>query len=370
MPAIQLLYQAAIETLDDIPKKVVIYNAHPNSLLTEIAGRCDNLVLLQHFKPEHNRLKQMGLDCSEADENDADVALLVPSKNKQQTLGWMTEAMSSLVDGGKLIVGCANNHGAKSYEKALKELAGSVSSSSKSKCRIFSARKSKSLNMKLAEQWLADAQPRQVESHGLISQPGNFSWEKPDIGSQLLLKHLPSDLQGRGMDLCCGYGLLSVQILKNSPGIEALDLVEADHLALECAEQNTKSWQEKIEAYWLDAVEEPLPSSEKNKLDWVVCNPPFHRGQDQDIDLGQTIIANGCKSLKRNGKLYLVANRKLPYEAILDRMLMNHHIVVQEQGFKIIEATKGAGKLRGERSSRKPDIRETEKNGWEIFGHE
>jgi len=370
MPAIQLLYQAAIETLDDRIKQVVIYNAQPSPLLTEVAERCDKLVLLQHFRPEHNELKQAGLDCSESAENSADVALLIPSKNKQQTLGWMAEAMNNLVDGGKLMVGCANNHGAKSYEKALKELAGSVSSSSKSKCRVFSARKSEALNTELAQQWLTDAQPRKIESHGLISQPGNFSWEKPDIGSQLLLKHLPADLQGRGMDLCCGYGLLSVQIMKNSPGIESLYLVEADRFALECAQQNIKPWQEKIEAHWLDAVEEPLPSGEKNRLDWVVCNPPFHRGQELDVDLGQTIIANGCKSLKRNGKLYLVANRKLPYEATLDRMLMNHHIVVQEQGFKIIEATKGAGKLRGERASRKPEMRETEKDGWEIFGHE
>lgn len=362
MPATQLLYQAAIETLDDRSKKIVIFNAHANPLLKKIAERCDNLVLLQHFKPEHNELKRMGLECSQKIESSTDAALLIPSKNRQQTLGWMAEAMANLVDGGKLLVGCANKHGARSYEKALKTLAGNIGSSSKSKCRLFSARKGTMLNTELAQQWTTEAQPQHVESHGLISQPGLFSWDRQDIGSQLLLKHLPETLYGRGMDLCCGYGLLSEQLLKTSPDIETLYLVEADRLALQCAEQNTKSWQEKVEAHWLDAAADPLPPSQKTKLDWIVCNPPFHRGQDQDIPLGQTIIANGCKSLKRGGRLYMVANRKLPYEATLDRMLMNHSTVVQEQGFKIIEAIKGEGQRASQKASK------TE--GWELFDHE
>jgi 16S rRNA (guanine1207-N2)-methyltransferase len=358
MPATRLLYQAAIETLDDSSKRVVIFNAHSHPLLKKIAEQCDRLALLQHYKPEYNELKRMGLECSQNIEANTDVALLIPSKSRQQTLGWMAEAMTNLVDGGKLIVSCANSHGARSYEKALKELAGNIGSSSKSKCRLFSTRKSTTLDMELTQQWIADAQPRQVEAHGLISQPGLFSWEKPDIGSQLLLKYLPETLHGRGMDLCCGYGLLSEQLLKTSPDIEMLYLVEADRLALQCAGQNVMPWQEKVEPHWLDAAADPLPL----KLDWIVCNPPFHRGQGQDVPLGQTIIANGCRSLKRGGRLYMVANRKLPYETTLDRMLMNHRTIAQEQGFKVIEATKERGRKMGQKASR------TE--GWELFDHE
>jgi len=348
MPATQLLYHAAIQTLDNTPKKIAIFNAHADPLLESIAKQCDKLVLSQHFKPEHNALTRMGLNCSQLFKDNYDLALLIPSKNKQQTLGWMAEAMASLVNDGKLMIACANNHGAKSYEKALKTLAGNSSSSSKSKCRLFSARKNNALNTELARLWITKAQPRHIENHGLISQPGLFSWDRPDIGSQLLLNHLPADLHGRGMDLCCGYGLLSERLLKNSPDIETLYLVEADRLALECAEQNTMAWQEKIEAHWLDAAADSLPL----KLDWIVCNPPFHTGQDQDVPLGQTIIANGCKSLKRSGKLYMVANRKLPYEAVLDRMLMKHRTIVQERGFKIIEATKGTGQSAGQKAAK------------------
>ena len=335
MPARQLLYQSALEGLNGLPRTAVI-NAHADPLLKAIAGR-SKLTVLQHFKPEHDELLRLGLNTSPTLKGEFDLILLLPSKNRQQTLGWMAEAMNHLIEGGKLISACANNHGAKSYESSLKTLAGGVSSSSKSKCRIFSARKSVSLNSELTAQWTQDAKPKSLEFHGLIAQPGLFSWEKPDTGSQLLLKHLPETVTGTGMDLCCGYGLLSVHLLQHNPDIEALYLVEADWLALHCAEKNTENWQEKVQLHWLDAAVDPLPL----KADWIVCNPPFHSGQDRDVDLGQTIIANGCKSLKRGGKLYMVANRKLPYEPVLDRMLMQHRTLIQDQGFKVIEATKG-----------------------------
>lgn len=336
MPATLLLYQSAIDSLSG-DSRVAVVNAHADSLLKVIGKQCGELTVIQHFKPEHDELLRQGLSASPTLEGEFDLILLIPSKNKQQTLGWMAEAMNHLVDNGKLISACANNHGAKSYESSLKTLAGGVSSSSKSKCRIFSARKSVSLNSELVAQWTQDATPRRVDSHGLITQPGLFSWEKPDTGSQLLLKHLPDSMSGTGMDLCCGYGLLSVHLLQHNPGIESLYLIEADRLALHCAEENTENWKEKVQPYWLDAAADPLPL----KLDWIVCNPPFHTGQTRDVDLGQTIIANSCKSLKRGGKLYMVANRKLPYETVLDRMLMSHRTVVQADGFKVIEATKG-----------------------------
>lgn len=337
MPAVQLLYQSAIDGLTGNTSRVAIINAHADPLLKNISDNSATLTLLQHFKPEYDELVRLGLECSQHLDDGSELILLTPSKNKQQTLGWMAEAILSLAEGGKLLISCANSHGAKSYESALKKLSGNVSSSSKSKCRVFSAKKGASLNDELAKQWISDAKPQRIESHGLISQPGNFSWDKPDIGSQLLLDHLPDSLSGNGMDLCCGYGLLSDHILNRNPDIESLYLIEADHLALNCAEQNTKAWQEKIQTHWLDATAGALPL----KLDWIVCNPPFHRGQDQDVSIGQTIIANACSSLKRGGKLYMVANRKLPYEKVLDKRLMRHKALVQAEGFKVIEATKG-----------------------------
>lgn len=357
MSAIQLLYQSALDNISD-NLRVAVVNAHADPLLKEIIGKCE-LAATQHFKPEWDTLERIGLHCLESLEGKFDLILLLPSKNKQQTHGWMAEAMNRLTDGGKLLMACANSHGAKSYEHALEKLAGNIASSSKSKCRIFSARRTDGFDRELAAAWLEDAKPRVAESHGLLSQPGLFSWDRADIGSQLLLEHLPEGLTGTGMDLCCGWGFLAHHVLEQNSGISTLHLVEADRLALDCAGVNTQKWQEKISAHWLDAATEELPA----KLDWVVCNPPFHTGQATDIGLGQKIIEAACASLKRSGKLWLVANRKLPYEQVLDKRLMQYRTLVQDQGFKVIEATKGAQRIERQRKTE-----DDEREGWTIYG--
>jgi len=138
------------------------------------------------------------------------------------------------------------------------------------------------------------------------------------------------------MDLCCGYGLLSAHILHRSTDIQQIHLVEADRLALECARQNTASWPEITQYHWTDATSEILPT----KLDWIVCNPPFHSGHNRDVELGQSIVLRACKSLRRGGILYLVANRKLPYEGLLQTELKQCRALIEADGFKVITGTR------------------------------
>lgn len=314
---------------------MAIINAQAHPLLATLCRQMTICTLRQHFKPHCNALATMGLSTGSW-EQDFDLVLVIPSKNKLQTLGWMAEAMQRLRDRGKLVMAVANRHGAKSYEAALRQLAGNVVSVSRAKCRIFSASNTAAFDASLAKEWIDAARPARLESHGLISQPGLFSWDRLDPGSQLLLKYLPEKLTGVGMDLCCGYGVLSEQILRKNSSIQCLHLVDADRLALTCAEQNTSAWHEIVRMHWLDAASEQLPE----RLAWIVCNPPFHSGQERDVELGQTIVERACGSLKPGGRLYLVANRKLPYEQVLDRRLTEHRILAESEGFKVIEGVR------------------------------
>ncbi|MDQ7000245.1 MAG: methyltransferase, partial [Mariprofundus sp.] len=149
------------------------------------------------------------------------------------------------------------------------------------------------------------------------------------------IKQLPV-LHGIGMDLCCGYGLLTEYILHLSTDIKQIHLVEADWLALDCARQNTAAWQDIVQSHWKDAVLESLPK----QLDWVVCNPPFHSGQSRDVKLGQSIVLHACQSLKKGGCLYLVANRKLPYENLIRSELRQCEILTEADGFKVIRGVR------------------------------
>lgn len=336
MPATELLYSAALE---HPAKRLLIINAHADAQLIALQNRAGQLDLWQHFKPEHDALKRMGLYVANALPNLGnlyDMVLLLPSKSRQQTLAWMAAAMQRLTDGGTLLVASANAHGARSYETSLAKLAGNIASRSKSKCRIFSAKKTADLDPKLLEQWAKGGKARHIQSsHGLVSQPGLFSWDHVDHGSELLLKQLP-ELSGIGMDLCCGYGLLAESVLRKSDNIEKLHLVEADHLALECAKINCEAWKSKVQTEWLDAASEALPRN----MEWIICNPPFHTGQKRDVELGQRVIESGCLALKPGGIIYLVANRKLPYEQLLKSLLKTTQIVMEAEGFKVIRGVR------------------------------
>ncbi len=151
----------------------------------------------------------------------------------------------------------------------------------------------------------------------------------------MLLKHLPK-LSGTGMDLCCGYGLLSHHILKTNPAIKQIHLLDADARAVQCAAQNISHYPQKSSLHWLDAANETLPGN----LDWIVCNPPFHTAHKRDTTLGQAIVEQACQSLRRGGTLYLVANRQLPYEQILHHTLKQYQTLEERGGFKVIKGTR------------------------------
>jgi len=338
--AIDLLYQAGVVSCEQFEGQpdVHIWYAQAHGNIQVLKSLTASLGCQQSFKPESDALKNLGIQAScNGDDWDtgSDLALLFPYKNKQQTLFYMAKAMQRLKTGGRIIMACANIHGAKSYQHALVSLTGHADAKSKSKCRIFSARKTSVYDENLAQQWLQAGEMQQLAGLDLYSQAGLFSWKQADMGSQLLLSHLPK-LAGEGMDLCCGYGLLSVYIFQHSPNIQSLQLVDAEWQALRCAQKNTEAWINQCVYHCLDATHDALP----NRLDWVVCNPPFHTGQTREVGLGQEIVAKGCQSLKRGGEIWMVANRQLPYEHILGQHLREHHTIIEADGFKIIHGVR------------------------------
>ena len=77
-----------------------------------------------------------------------------------------------------------------------------------------------------------------------------------------------------------------------------------------------QSWpgvQARIGFFWHDLAAETVT----RRYDAVVMNPPFHRGRAADPALGQAMIGKAAAALTPGGRLLMVANRQLPYEAIL-----------------------------------------------------
>ena len=170
------------------------------------------------------------------------------------------------------------------------------------------------------------------EALGLWTQPGVFSWDRPDPGTQQLLAALPP-LAGRGADLGCGLGVLARAVLARGQ-VVSLDLVDLDRRALAAARRNVEDPRARF--HWADARVGP----ELSGLDFVVMNPPFHDRGAEDRELGQAFIRRAHQILKVGGTLWLVANRHLPYEAALDSLFARVTPRGEGAGFKIYEARK------------------------------
>ena len=130
-------------------------------------------------------------------------------------------------------------------------------------------------------------------------------------------------------------------MLRRCPRVTAIDLYEAELRALAPARINLANAaracasEVAIEYFWHDVT-----NGLNRPYDVIVSNPPFHQGRADQPELGQAFIVAAANALAPHGRLWLVANRHLPYEAILAAQFSTVRSVIVQDGFKIIEARK------------------------------
>ncbi len=265
------------------------------------------------------------------------LVLLLPPRQRDEARALFAQAIARCDDGGTVVACMPNDEGAKSGEADLKRLAGLSGSLSKQHCRVFWTRRDPAtLDVALFDAWSTLDAPRPIADARFLSRPGVFAWDRVDAASALLAAHLPTDLRGRAADLGAGYGYLSVELLARCPGIVSLDLYEAEARALTLARRNLDATGTRVPLahHWHD-VTRGLSA----RYDVIVTNPPFHaQGRADRPDIGRAFIAAAADALNAGGRLWLVANRHLPYEQVLDARFGSVRTVAQDGGFKIIEA--------------------------------
>ncbi|MFL6547578.1 MAG: class I SAM-dependent methyltransferase [Povalibacter sp.] len=299
------------------------------------------LVCEQTFKPHADELSHAGLSVERQVERTFPQVLVLPPRQREESRALLARALKLTAPGG-LIAACQhNNEGARSMETDLAQLSGPVSTLSKHRCRVaWTAPLNGPADAQLFEQWLALDAPRPIAGGSFISRPGLFAWDRIDPASLLLAAHLPRDLSGRAADLGAGFGFLSAELLTRCPKISSLDLYEAEARALDLAKQNLKPFEARITPsyHWHD-----VGSGLDQTYDVIVTNPPFHTSDRLDRpDIGRRFISVAAQSLRSRGRLWLVANRHLPYEDILNESFGEVRQVATERGYKVIEAIKGS----------------------------
>jgi 16S rRNA (guanine1207-N2)-methyltransferase len=265
--------------------------------------------------------------------------LVRATRQLAETLGLVALAHAHCAPDGRIYVAQENAHGAGGVEKQLTRAFPNLGNVVKFKCRVL-VLDAADAQADILLKWVNDAAVRKVKHNRgeFWSAPGVFSWDRPDAGSVLLLSYLPKTMAGNIADLGCGNGLLTGALSKKE-GAAEIWAMDADSKAVECCKLNLADRGATIptHVFWRDATgdHDDLPP-----MDFVVMNPPFHTQQAEDRELGQKFCEAALKMLKTGGELYLVANRHMPYEDILEKAASRVILLADTDGFKIIRAVK------------------------------
>ncbi len=321
------------------PERVAFLRARLGVELTAMPRT--GVVCEQSFKPDADALQGAGFAVSpalDAASSSFPLVLVLPPRQREEARALLARAAVLAGSEGRVVAAAANTAGARSHETDLARLCGGITSSSKSKCRVFWTAPAQRLDTALLDEWLALDTPRPILDGRFISRPGVFAWDRIDPASELLASSLPSGLSGAAADLGAGFGYLSHELLQRCSAIVSLDVYEAESRALDLARFNLGNHAARtaIQYHWHD-VTSGLPQT----YDVIVTNPPFHtsHGSD-DPGLGRRFIAAAARGLRPGGRLFLVANRHLPYEGELNASFGSVRLAAQRYGFKIIEATR------------------------------
>lgn len=258
-----------------------------------------------------------------------EIVMLAPPATVERR-GALAAALMALKPDGRLIAMAPKDKGGSRLAGDLKALGAEFAESAKRHHRICHVRRPADLSA--VEAAIAEGAPRDIEGLGR-TQPGIFSWDRIDAGTALLLSKLPA-FKGPGADFGCGIGLLAGKVLE-SAAVTSLALVDIDRRAIEAARVNVTD--PRAAFHWADLRgTEPALAD----LEFVVMNPPFHDAGAEDRALGQVFIRRAAGALKKGGTCWLVANRHLPYEAVLGEHFKGVDLKGEAGGYKVYEARK------------------------------
>jgi 16S rRNA (guanine1207-N2)-methyltransferase len=299
--------------------KIAVYRPMSGDDLSALPR--DRVVVLTGFKPDHDHFASSH---SVTPDGPYAAAIVCLPRSREAGRALIARAAAEVAPGGWIAVDGQKTDG---IDTALKDLRARVELSdslSKAHGKMASFEAGADLS-----DWLAH--PHKIE--GFQTLPGVFSADGPDRGSVLLAEALPPKMGGKVADLGAGWGFLAEEILKR-PGVKKLDLVEAEADALDCARVNISDPRAKF--HWADAI----TWRPETLLDVVVMNPPFHTGRTADPALGAAFIRAARRMLAPSGELWLVANRHLPYDAVLSDCFLEVRDVAGDNGFRVIQAIK------------------------------
>lgn len=311
--------------------RVLFLGAQPGFRLPDGFGA--DLTLVQGFRPDFLKLKAGKHKVVPEPEGEGyDLVLVLAGKHKGLNEILIAEAMRRGSPAAVILVAGSKDDGIASLRKRLEALAPPEGSLSKFHGQAFWLHRP--ADARAVAAMLENTHREALIGGRFRATPGMFSHDRIDAGSRLLAQHIPADLSGAVADFCAGWGYLAAEVLERCAGVASLDLFEADHASLEAARANLEGARVPVGFHWRDLASEPVARA----FDAIVMNPPFHQGRAAEPGIGHAMIRAASAALRPNGRLYMVANRGLPYEAALSAGFRQSGELVRDQTYKVLWA--------------------------------
>jgi 16S rRNA (guanine1207-N2)-methyltransferase len=278
----------------------------------------------------------------------ADVTAIRIPTERLALLQLLWDARTILKPGGRCYIAGATNEGIKSAASTLEQLFGNVRLLAKdSSHRLFVATRRAELPLVPSELetpyrnpdlFLELDAPLRERHIRLSSRPGVFSWDHLDEATAILAGVVAVHPGESVLDIGCGSGALGV-LAATLSGTGSVTMLDADVEAVRSATRSAATaGLTNVRALTSDVAAAVIGE----RFDVVVTNPPFHVGKMTELSVPLQFIHDAWAVLAPGGRLYLVANRTLPYENTIKHRFGNMATLHDGQRFKVLSAVRGA----------------------------
>jgi len=179
----------------------------------------------------------------------------------------------------------------------------------------------------------------------VTSHAGVFAGDHLDIGTRLLLDHLPVATGARTViDLGCGNGIVGTRHAQADPDAhvrfvdESFRAVASAEITF-CAALGPGRAADFVVGDGILAPATGAPPA-RGSVDLVLNNPPFHRDHGVGDATAWQMFHDAHAVLRTGGELWVVGNRHLGYHAKLRRIFGRADVVASTPKFVVLRATR------------------------------
>lgn len=159
-----------------------------------------------------------------------------------------------------------------------------------------------------------DAEGRSLD---VVSRANVFSQNKLDIGTRLMLAHLPIVADdGHVLDVGCGNGVLGVSLAMRFAG-GSVTFTDVSYAAVASARDTWFATLGEGDPRGRFLVADLASGVSDGSIDAVVVNPPFHDQHVVGDDTARRMFEEAERVLRPGGELRVIGNRHLGYHRLL-----------------------------------------------------